>query len=282
MGKTIDLHTHSTASDGTLTPRELVRYAKDSGLSAIALTDHDTIAGIGDALDEARSIGFEVVPGIEISVDYETEMHILGYFSGKDYLNIEPALDALRRSREERNPKILRKLNKLGFDISLEEVKKEAQGEIVARPHIASILFKKGYVENMREAFDKYLSMGKPAYYRREKLTPEEGLGIISDAGGIPVLAHPIYLYLDYNHLNSLLYELKNAGLVGIEAYYVNNSEEDTQKFLELAEKHELLVTGGSDFHGGFKTGIEIGTGVGGLSIPYKLLERLKKTLSRG
>ncbi|MGI6778822.1 MAG: PHP domain-containing protein [Acetivibrionales bacterium] len=276
MRKTIDLHTHSTASDGTLTPRQLVRHAKECGLSAIALTDHDTIDGIEDALDEAALIGFEVIPGIEISVDYQTEMHILGYFFDNDYLNVEPALDELRRSREERNPKIVNNLNRLGFSISMEEVKKEAQGEIVARPHIASVLYKKGYVKSIREAFDKYLSVGKPAYCQRKKLAPEKGLKLISEAGGIPVLAHPIYLHLGYNQLDSLIYKLKKAGLAGIEAYYSDNSKEDTRKLLKLAQKHELLVTGGSDFHGDFKTDIRIGTGRGGLCIPYELLEKLK------
>jgi len=166
----------------------------------------------------------------------------------------------------------------------MEEVRREAAGEIIARPHIASVLVKKGYVQSIRQAFDEYLSVGRPAYFKKDKLAPKEGIKAILDAGGVPILAHPIYLYLDYKGLDNLLFDLKNAGLMGIEALYVDNSEEDTESLLAFAEKYDFCVTGGSDFHGGFKKGIEIGRGYGNLSVPYELLERLRlkeKTLKQ-
>ena len=272
----IDLHTHSTASDGSLTPEELVRHAHEKGLSAIAVTDHDTIDGIGQALKEGHRTGLEIIPGIEISVDFDSEMHMLGYFCDSSYMNIENTLEILSKKREERNPKIIKKLNEMGFDINMDEVIEQAGGRIIARPHIARVMMEKGYVESVREAFDKYLSEGRPAYYKRELLSPEEGIKEIVKAGGIPVLAHPIYLNMDFKSLDRLLEYLTNKGLRGIEAYYVDNSDDETQKLLELADKHKLLITGGSDYHGSFKPDIEIGTGFGNLSVPYELLERMK------
>jgi predicted metal-dependent phosphoesterase TrpH len=277
MIKRIDLHTHSTASDGTMEPGELVKYAKSRGLAAIALTDHDTVEGIKEAYEEGLRIGFEVVPGLEISVDFEPEMHILGYFFGNSYLDIEDTLICLRKSREERNPEIIKKLNDMGFDINMEEVSKIAARGVVGRAHIAKVLVDKGYVGSVGEAFDKFLSSGRPAFVKRDKFTPEQGINEIIRAGGIPVLAHPIYLGRSYAELDSLFYELKIMGLKGIEAYYVDNTPQDTENMVKLAHKHGLLITGGSDFHGTFKSDIEIGVGYGNLDISYELLERLKE-----
>lgn len=277
MDRFIDLHTHSVESDGSMLPSELVRHAKESGLAAVALTDHDTVDGIGDALEEGKRIGFEVVPGVEVSLDFDTEMHMLGYFFEQSYLNIEPLLKRLRMNREKRNPKMVEKLNQLGFDITIDEVIAEARGRVVARPHIASAMLKKGYVKSVGEAFDKYISNGKPAYVKRDTLTPEEGIKAIRDAGGIPVLAHPIYLGLSLKKLDKLLERLVRAGLKGIEAYYVDNSGDDTGNLLRLAIKHNIIPTGGSDFHGKFKPDISIGKGRGNLMVPYESLERLKE-----
>ncbi|WP_010244791.1 PHP domain-containing protein [Acetivibrio cellulolyticus] len=277
MGKRIDLHTHSTASDGSVSPRELVRHAKESGLAAVALTDHDTIDGIEEALDEGNRIGIEVIAGVETSVDFNPEMHILGYFFGDTYKNIEPTLEKLKENRAERNPKMVEKLRSLGFDISMEEVRAEAKGNIVARPHMASVLMKKGYVKSIQEAFEKYLADGKPAFVKKDKLTPEECIGAIIQAGGIPSLAHPIFLNLTLGNLDELLARLVKAGLKGIEAYYVENKGDDTGNLLRLAIKHNIIPTGGSDFHGRFKPDIKIGEGRGNLSVPYEVLERLKK-----
>jgi predicted metal-dependent phosphoesterase TrpH len=280
MERLVDLHTHSTASDGSMTPRELVRHAKENGLSALALTDHDTVEGIEAALDEGAKTGLEVVAGIEISVEFRPEMHILGYFFGDSYKNAFEIVDSLVESRNERNPKIIKKLNEIGFDITMDEVEKEALGNIVARPHMAKVLMKKGYVKSTSEAFDKYLGFGKPAYFPKNKLTPEEGIKVILNAGGIPVLAHPIFLDLGWRQLDELLTQLVSCGLKGIEAYYVENKGDDTGNLLRLAIKHNILATGGSDFHGSFKPDIEIGRGHGGLKVPYELLEKMKNELA--
>jgi len=279
MDKLIDLHTHSTASDGSMKPQELVRHAKRCGLAAIAITDHDTIDGIEEAVKEGLCLGVEVIPGLEISVDFNPEMHILGYFPGEAYLKIKNTLVSLKRNRDERNPKIINRLNELGFDISMEEVEKEAHGAITGRVHIAKVLADKGYVANVEEAFKKLLLSGRPAYFKKEKLTPGQGIREIICAGGAAVLAHPIYLHKDIEELDGIVYELKTAGLTGIEAYYVDNTPEETRDLLNLAGKHKLLVTGGSDFHGRFKPDIEIGIGRGNLNIPYGLLENLKGLL---
>jgi predicted metal-dependent phosphoesterase TrpH len=263
-----------------MTPRELVRHAKENGLSALALTDHDTVEGIEAALDEGAKTGLEVVAGIEISVEFRPEMHILGYFFGDSYKNAVEIVDSLVESRNERNPKIIKKLNEIGFDITMDEVEKEALGNIVARPHMAKVLMKKGYVKSTSEAFDKYLGFGKPAYFPKNKLTPEEGIKVILNAGGIPVLAHPIFLDLGWRQLDELLARLVSCGLKGIEAYYVENKGDDTGNLLRLAIKHNILATGGSDFHGSFKPDIEIGRGHGGLKVPYELLEKMKNELA--
>jgi predicted metal-dependent phosphoesterase TrpH len=279
MEKRIDLHTHSIASDGSMTPGELVKYAKECGLSAISITDHDTIDGIAEALEYGEVFDIEVIPGLEISADYKLEMHILGYFSKLKYANMQQTLLSLRESREKRNPKIVNKLREMGFDISMEEVKREAFGKIIGRPHIAKAMLRKGFVSSIKEAFDKYLSIGRPAYFKKNKLTPKECIKEILNAGGVPVLAHPALLDMDSQELDDTLASLKKDGLVGIEAYYVENNPEDTNKLVKLADKYNFLKTGGSDYHGSFKPDIEIGKGYGNLYIPYKVLEELKSFL---
>lgn len=277
MNRFIDLHTHSIASDGSMSPAELVRHAKEKGLAAIALTDHDTVDGVKEALDEGEDIGIEVIPGIEISVDYKPEMHILGYFFNKiKYTDIRNEIEPAIQGREIRNRKIINKLNTLGIDITEEEVKKVALGDITGRPHIAKVLASKGYVRNIDEAFDKYLCRDGLAYFKRFELKPLDGIMAIRNAGGIPVIAHPIFLRKNFSEMDKLLCELKEYGLAGIEAYYSENSNEDTGNMLRLAIKHDLLVTGGSDFHGTYKSGIELGSGRGNLKVPYELLEKLR------
>ncbi|HHW48721.1 MAG TPA: PHP domain-containing protein [Clostridiaceae bacterium] len=279
MGKCIDLHTHSTASDGSMSPGELVKHAKECGLSAISITDHDTIDGVAEALEYGETLGIEVIPGLEISAEFELEMHILGYFPKSKYKNIQPTLLSLRESREKRNPKIVNKLREMGFDISMEEVKREAFGEIIGRPHIAKVMLRKGFVSSIKEAFDKYLSIGRPAYFKKNKLTPKECIEEILKAGGVPVLAHPSMLDMSYHELDETLASLKKDGLIGIEAYYVENSPEDTEYLVRLADKYSFIKTGGSDYHGSYKPDIEIGKGYGNLYVPYELLEELKSLL---
>lgn len=275
--KYIDLHTHTTASDGSMTPMELIRHAFDRGLAAVAVTDHDSVSGIGQALEEGDRLGLEVIAGVEISVYFSSEMHLLGYFLNGHCGSILKTLEDLRERREERNPKIVNKLNELGFDITMEEVNGKAEGGNVGRPHIARVMIEKGYVKSMDEAFEKYLGTGRPAYFRKDKLLPQEGIAEITRSGGIPVLAHPFFIGLPYGQLDHLVGELAGYGLKGIEAYYSWHTEEQTSLLLRIAAKHGMLVTGGSDFHGSFKPDIEIGTGKGSLKVPYSLLTDLKK-----
>jgi len=296
----VDLHTHTTESDGSMTPVELVRYAHIKGLEAVAITDHDTIGGLEKAEEEGRKLGIEVITGVEISVDFsdlflklksmhnggksenETvssipEMHILGYFFGKNYGSILETLNDMREKRKERNAKIARALQELGFDIHIEEVNSMAGGENAGRSHFARLMVQKGYVKSTKEAFDKYLTYGKPAYFKREKLSPEEGIGEIAKAGGVASIAHPKYLYLDEEEMDTLLGLLAFSGLKAIEAYYSEYTEEETQYFLKLANKHGLVATGGSDFHGSYKDGIDLGSGRGSLKVPYSALESLRE-----
>ena len=276
--KLIDLHTHSTASDGSMSPAEVVRLAREKGLSAIALTDHDTVDGVREALEEGKKSGVEVIPGIEISVDFKPEMHILGYFPGiSGYTGIKKELEVVKQGREVRNKKIINRLNELGIDITLEDVKGVALGDIMGRPHIARVLVNRGFVSSIDEAFDRYLCREGLAYFKRVELKPGDGISAIRNAGGLPVLAHPVFLGKSCGELDTLLAELKEFGLAGIEALYSENSKEDTGIFLRLAIKYELLVTGGSDFHGSFKPGIELGRGRGSLEVPYEILEKLRK-----
>lgn len=279
----IDLHVHTTASDGTLTPTELVRYAKSKNLVAVAITDHDTIEGIEEAIEIAHKEDLEIVPGVEISVDYhKKEMHILGYFIDIQDKVINKTLSELCNYREQRNPKIVTKLKELGMDVSMDEVIAKAGGSVVGRPHFAAVMVEKGYVSSIGEAFEKFLAAGKPAYVKKEKLSPEQGIGLIRNAGGIPVLAHPKYL-LGESHLlfEEMIKSLERQGLQGIEAYYSTHSREETQFFVKIAQEKGLIITGGTDFHGDNKPEFEIGIGHGDLRIPYSVLEELKALLKR-
>ncbi len=276
MEKWIDLHTHSTASDGSMRPAELVRYARETGLAAIALTDHDSMGGVEEAIEEGKKTGVEVVAGVEIGVEFKPEMHMLGYFFGDSYENIREVLEELRQNREKRNPQIVEKLNEMGFAITMEEVREAAGGNVIGRPHIAKVLVDKGYAASVGEVFDKYLSAGRPAYFKKDRLTPGQGMQEILKAGGVPVLAHPLYLERDWEQLDELLAQLKQEGLKGLEVYYTDHSEEDIVQYRRLAEKHGLVMTGGSDFHGSFKPDIDLGKGRGNLKVPYELLEKLK------
>ncbi len=272
----VDLHTHSTASDGSMEPAELVLYASKSGIDAMALTDHDTVDGLEEALEWGKKTGLEVLAGVEISAEFEGQLHFLGYFPDDRYRQLDGVLADLRRSRYERNPKIVEKLKRLGINISMDEVEREATGNITGRSHIARVLMKKGYVESIKEAFDKFLGEGKPAYVEKEKLSPRESIAAISNAGGIPVLAHPGLTGLGEERLERLVAEWRNYGLMGIECHYVEHSQKETEFFLGLARKYGLIVTGGSDFHGSFKPDIDIGRGKGNLKVPRECFLNLK------
>jgi hypothetical protein len=274
----IDLHTHSSASDGTLSPADLMKYAQAKGLEAIALTDHDTVEGLEEAIAAATSIGFEVVPGVEISAEYpEATLHILGYYM--DFRNTQflKSLAVLQDARANRNPKIVRKLQQMGLNISYEEIQQEAGGGQVGRPHFAQVLLKKGYVKTPQEAFDRYLKKGAPAYEEKFRFPVKDAITMIVDAGGIPVLSHPFTLNCNGRELESNIEAWKAYGLQGIEAYYSEHDALQTKIYLELTRRYGLVITGGSDFHGETVKGISLGTGKGNLNIPYSILEGLKK-----
>jgi len=274
----IDLHIHTTASDGSLTPSQVVRYARVKGLKAIAITDHDTIEGNKEAIEEGLREGIEVIPGVEISVDYSPgSMHMLGYFITIDDTVLTEKLTLLQDSRADRNPRIIEKLNDLGLSLTYDEVVQVSGGGQVGRPHMAQVLMEKGYIKSIQEAFDKYLGKGAPAYLDKFRLGAEEAIAMITNAGGIPVLAHPFTLQCKSpDELESLVKKLTNQGLQGLEIYYSEHNERQISNYQLLAKRYNLIVTGGSDFHGKNIKGIDLGTGRGNLKIPYTLFERLK------
>lgn len=245
MKSRIDLHLHSTASDGILTPTELVQVALDKGLEAIALTDHDTTAGVEEALEAARGTRLTVIPGIEISTDVpgDNELHVLGYYIDPCHAELEARLSALRHARIGRARQTLACLEKAGCPLEWEHLVELSQGDVIGRPHIAQALVDAGHVDTVHSAFRQYLAKGKPAYVERYKLTPKQALKIILAAGGVPVLAHPTRVL---EHIPGLV----RAGLAGLEAYYPAHAEPEQIFLAKLARKHNLIVTGGSDFHG--------------------------------
>ena len=272
----IDLHTHTTASDGRLSPSQLVRYAKEKDLRVIAVTDHDTVEGNEEAVSAGMREGIEVVPGIEISVDYSPgSMHMLGYFITGGGHGLQEKLALLQDSRADRNPKIIEKLNELGMGIHYDEVLKVSGGGQVGRPHIAQVLMERGYTRTIQEAFDRYLGKGAPAYFDKFRLEAHDAISMIVDAGAVPVLAHPFTLYCkSSNDLEELIVKLVDQGLQGIEVFYPEHNEQQTAAYHGLAKRHDLLVTGGSDFHGAQMAGADLGGG--DLKIPYSLFENLK------
>lgn len=276
----IDFHVHSTASDGTLTPTELVQHAKKNGVTTFALTDHDTVAAIDEALQEAAKQQITVIPGIEIGAAFhDDEMHILGLFINYQDEELKEKLKQLVIIRDSRNIKILDKLKNLGFDMSIEELQELAGGKVISRAHISKLLLKKGYVESIQEAFEKYLSPGLPGYVEKQGFSPKQVIEMILDAKGIPVLAHPKYLKISTEELEQLIIELKSYGLKGIEAIYSTYSDEEEVYYKNLAERHSLLITGGSDYHGANKPDIEMGIGHGELHIPTDLLQTFEPFL---
>ena len=252
----IDLHVHTNASDGKLAPAELVALAASRGVSLLAIADHDTVSGITPALAAARQHhGLQIIPAIELS-SYApgNEVHVLGYFIRYDNPELAEELQVLQNSRGERARAIVDKLQGLGLDISLTRVQEIAGEGSIGRPHIAQALMEKGYVSDFREVFDKYLGHGGPAYVERHKLTPAQAVGLVLRCGGIPVLAHPTTLNLD-----ELLPGLLSAGLMGLEVYYKDFSPDIRQNLANLAKRHHLIATGGTDYHGIESTEVMLG-----------------------
>ncbi len=273
----IDLHTHSTASDGTYSPSELVALAREVGLYALALTDHDTVEGLAEASAAAERLGVRLVPGVEISVKFEGpgHCHILGYFVDPASRVLRETLALLKKARSERNLRMVEKLQALGVEITLEEVVARAGGGEVGRPHFAPLLVEKGVVRSPEEAFERYLKKGAPAYVPKARLSPEEAFSAIFEAGGLPVLAHPVHLRLPPEELSGYVARLKAFGLSGIEAYYTDHTPEFTAFCLELARRYNLVPTGGSDFHGRNKPDIKLGRGFGNLRVPDECYHEL-------
>ena len=279
----VDLHLHTTASDGVLSPSEIVRYAKAKGLQAIAITDHDTIEGLEEGLSEGEKIGFEVIPGIEISAEHSSgSMHILGFFLDIRHPLLNEKLRYLQKARAERNPKIVEKLNRLGIDITFEEVLKASGGGQVGRPHFANVLLEKKFVRSFQEAFDRFLKKGAPAYVDKLRFTSKEAFHFINEAKGVAVLAHPNTLGMEgYSGLEKLILQLVEEGLKGIEVYYPEHSSSEVAQYKTFAERYGLLATGGTDYHGMEKNGLDIGVGRGEMKLPYSIVENLKAVRTR-
>ncbi len=281
-----DLHIHSTASDGTLTPGELVQKAVEKGIRIMAITDHDTDAANEEAIQTGETLGVRVIPGIEISVEYKTRnqkkmsLHVLGLGIHETNSKTRKGFSKIRDGRRVRNPKIVRKLNLLGYPITLEEVKKFAGGDIIGRPHIARALMEKGFVASSQEAFDRFLEPRAPAYIHRYRPDVKTAVDLIESAGGIPVLAHPgIINTRSHTHLKSLILELKKMGIKGIEVHYPLHSQSLHDFLVATALEADLLITGGSDFHGGNKPNSQLGQGTARQGIPVELGERVLEAL---
>lgn len=245
----LDLHTHSTASDGLLTPTELVTQAHEAGLSMIALTDHDTTNGLAEAQAAGAAMGVEVVPGIEINTYLphgQGEAHVLGYYLDTANADLQAFLQFLRDTREKRGERMVALLREQGYDVTWARVRELAHGA-VGRPHVAMALMEKGYADSIADAFDRYISPGRPAYVPRFKMVPEDAVRMLRSVRGVPVLAHPLRLF---GLEDDLLPRLMRAGLLGLECYYGEYDEPAVENLLALAEQHGLIATGGSDYHG--------------------------------
>jgi predicted metal-dependent phosphoesterase TrpH len=271
MPNYIDLHTHSTASDGIYSPTELLRRAKDIGLRVLALTDHDSTGGLEEAAQAAAALDIDFIPGIEINTDVAGgEVHVLGYFPEYERPAFQAVLKVLRDARERRGQRMVELLNEHGIAIAWERVRQIAQGS-VGRPHVAKALLEAGYVQTIGEAFDRYIGKGCYAYVPRYRLTPEDAVLLIASANGLPVMAHPIELP-GLDELRKWLPGLREAGMVGLETYYGPYTTGEELALRALADEYHLIPTGGTDFHG---PGIHP-TPLGGRPVPFEAVERLK------
>lgn len=283
--KLVDLHVHSTRSDGTLTPTELVDYAIEKKLTAFALTDHDTVDGLEEAISYGKTLlsqGItvpEIIPGIEFSSQYlNKDIHILGLYIDYKSTAFQTHLKAFTDSRITRNHKMCTKLQEKGIDITYEKLLKAFPGAVITRAHYAQYLLTHRYVNSINEAFERYVGDHSSCFVPREKVTPGQAVRLILEADGIPILAHPILYGLSNSRLDTLVAELKEEGLLGIEAIYPNYSMSEERQIRSLAYKYHLLISGGSDFHGDIKPGLDLGSGYGKLRVPEEVLLKLKKS----
>ena len=277
MKKYIDLHVHSTVSDGTFTPSELVHYAVKKNLSAFALTDHDTTDGLEEAFQAASGSNLEIIPGIELSTTWNsTDVHIVGLDIDWKNTYFQKTLSEFQASRELRNEKMITRLQKEGIPITAELMEKDFPDSVWTRAHFARFLFDHKYVGSMKEAFDRYLGNHAKCYVPREKVTPFQAIQLIHEGGGKAIFAHPILSGLSKERLESLINELSQNGLDGIETLYVSYTPADELFTKQLAKRYGLKQSGGSDFHGSNKPHIDLGCGKGNLKIPYEILEQLR------
>lgn len=278
----VDLHIHTSYSDGAFTPSEVVAYAAKMKLAAISITDHDSVDGIDEALEASAKTGFEVIPGIELSSEVgdssKSEMHILGYHIDYKSEELKDVLEVFKQARFKRAKEILEKLKKNGIDIKDKSFIDEAGHKAIGRLHFAKALIEEGYVNSISEAFQRYLAVGKTAYVPKYAISASEAIRLIRKAGGVPVMAHPYYTH--YND-KSMLRSLVNDGLMGIEAWHIKHPDSAVKKFLSLAQEYDLIVTGGSDCHGPYK---DDGPIMGTVRVPYYVVEKLdaaKASLSK-
>ena len=271
----IDLHMHSTASDGTDSPAELARLAAELGLAAIALTDHDTTAGLSACAAACREQGIEFVPGIELSCERGKErgtLHVLGYFVDPASAPLQRIIDEQIEARDTRNPQIIERLNALRVDVTLDDVQRQAGDGVMGRPHIAAVLVARGYAKSMQDAFNRYIGYGAPAYVRKDRLAAGRAIEAIHHAGGLAVLAHPVQLKAaDAADLQQVVMDLKKIGLDGIEVWHSDHAAADIEQFTRLAERFDLLMTGGSDYHGRRKDVM-----IGSQRVPARVLEAMR------
>jgi len=281
----IDLHIHTNASDGSCSPSEILALARKRRLGAIAFTDHDTIDGVRAVAGGRELDGICFLTGVEITVqtppafDLSDSLHLLGYGIRIDDPGLGELLSTLKKARDERTPRIIQRLENLGMALSYEELAGAFPGPQLGRPHIAQLMIRKGYVSSIDEAFDRYLSSGKPAYVDKARVSYNQAARAIRHAGGLAVLAHPGLYDLPGGQLDPLIRHLKEGGLRGIEVYYPEHSKAQVARYEALAEKYALLVTGGTDFHGGATPGIDLGVGRGDFQVPFELYEKLLQAL---
>lgn len=274
----VDLHVHSNASDGTFSPSQVVELAKNAGLDAFALTDHDTTAGVPEALEKGRDLNIEVIPGIEVSSSFDgTEIHILGLFVNSDDPVLTAMLEKMRISRDRRNEKMLENLAADGISFTKEEICGDNPDTIITRAHIAHALVAKGICSGMDQAFKKYLQYGGRYCPQKEHLSPEEVVKTLISNGAFVALAHPFQYKFGDKKTEELIAHMADLGMKGLEVYHSSNNKLESMKLQEMAVRHHLLPTGGSDFHGGNKPDISIGTGRGGLRVSSLLLEDIKR-----
>ena len=276
---TVDLHSHSTASDGSDSPSRVVGLAVEAGLSALALTDHDTLEGVTSAVEEAARTDLELIPGVELSLHYDGGgMHLVVLWLEPGPGPLQDRLAGLQAGRNRRNLRIVETLTRLGMPVTIAEVEREAGGGSVGRPHVAAVMMSHGYVPDSRSAFDLWLGKGKPAYSDRERLDPGEAITLARESGGVPILAHPHTLGITTSsEMADLLSGLKRAGLVGLEAMYSGYRRHEREGYTDLARRFGLVASGGSDYHGTYKPGLMLGRGYGDLVVPESVLEQLRE-----